>query len=750
MCRSCETICMTNRGWLFDLYPDGPGMRLWFLRKSGGAVSLWEPYAPSFYARGTPSALGRALARIRRFPIQTAPVDRIEFQSGKPVPVLEVRVLDLRQYNRAVSATGTEVGIELFTCDIPLPQRYAFDRGIFPLAYCSWNATPDGTLRAIEANDDPWALDYPLPPLSVMELKVEGEAVNPRHGWRGRLEATFDSETRLLEGNDPPLLLETLAGILCKADPDVILTHWGDSWLFPTLDRLERRFRTTLPWHRDPAMAGRLAAHRARSYFSYGRIVRREASRFLAGRWHIDARNTFIFRESGLEGLLEIARLSRIPVQQLARTSIGTAMSSIELLRAHQEGVLIPWRKQEAEEFKTAEDLLTADKGGLVFLPPTGVYGDVAELDFASLYPTIMAKFNISPETLDCPCCPDRGVPEIGRRTCARRQGLIPRVLSPLIERRARYKSMRKEETDPSLRLRWDRRQNALKWILVTSFGYLGYKNARFGRIEAHEAVTAYGRELLLKAKETAEAEGFSLLHAIVDSIWITKPGITEGETKALAEEISRRTGIAVAVEGIYRFLIFPPSRTRPGLGVPNRYAGVFRDGTIKVRGLELRRRDTPRFVAETQEAILSVLAEARSVKELEERLPSALSVLDARIRELLDGRIAPAALAVTKQVSQDPEDYTRACDTAVAAQSLLARGIRLAPGESVQMVYSTACGRYPASRVRPLAFSSHDFSCDTEKYLDLTLRAAGAILGPLGWDASRLAEAVLRERRSR
>ncbi len=738
---------MTDRGWLFDLYPDAQGMRLWFLRETGGAVSLWEPYTPAFYMRGTRSAIDRALARIRRFEASAAPVERIEFRTGLPVPVLEVSVRDLRQYNRAVSAAGAEEGIELFSCDIPLPQRYACDRGVFPLAYCSWDATPDGTLRAIEMKDDPWALDYPLPPLSVMELKLEGEAVNPRHGRRGRLEATFDGETRLLEGSDPPLLLETLAGILRKADPDVILTQWGDSWLLPEMDRLEQRFRIALPWHRNGRPPE--TTRRARSYFSYGRIVRQEASRFLAGRWHIDARNTFIFRESGLDGLVEIARLSRIPVQQLARTSIGTAMSSIELLRAHQDGILIPWRKQEAEEFKTAEDLLTADKGGLVFLPPTGVHGDVAELDFASLYPTIMAKFNVSPETLDCPCCPGQNVPEIGRRTCAQRRGLIPRVLSPLIEKRARYKSMRNEATDPELRRRFDQRQNALKWILVTCFGYLGYKNARFGRIEAHEAVTAYGRELLLQAKETAEAAGFALLHAIVDSIWIHKQGITERETKALAEEISRRAGIVVAVEGIYRWLIFPPSRTRPGLGVPNRYAGVFRDGMIKVRGLELRRRDTPRFVAETQEAILGVLARAGSLKDLGDLLPSALSVLDARIRELLDGRIAPADLAVTKQVSQDPEDYTRACDTAVAAQSLLARGIRLAPGENVQMVYSAGGDRDPASRVRPLAFSSPDFSCDTEKYLDLTLRAAGAILGPLGWDESRLAEAVRHPQRT-
>jgi hypothetical protein len=36
-------------------------------------------------------------------------------------------------------------------------------------------------------------------------------------------------------------------------------------------------------------------------------------------------------------------------------------------------------------------------------------------------------------------------------------------------------------------------------------FGFLGYRNARFGRIEAHEATTAWGREKLLSAKEIAE-----------------------------------------------------------------------------------------------------------------------------------------------------------------------------------------------------------------------------------------------------
>jgi len=57
----------------------------------------------------------------------------------------------------------------------------------------------------------------------------------------------------------------------------------------------------------------------------------------------------------------------------------------------------------------------------------------------------------------------------------------------------------------------------AHKWILVVCFGYLGYKNARFGLISSHEAVTAGGREALLRAKEAAEDSGFEILHIYVD-----------------------------------------------------------------------------------------------------------------------------------------------------------------------------------------------------------------------------------------
>ena len=42
---------------------------------------------------------------------------------------------------------------------------------------------------------------------------------------------------------------------------------------------------------------------------------------------------------------------------------------------------------------------------------------------------------------------------------------------------------------------------------------------------------------------------------------------------------------------------------------VPNRYFGVFEDGAVKARGIELRRHDTPPFVAGAQAVVLAYLA---------------------------------------------------------------------------------------------------------------------------------------------
>jgi DNA polymerase elongation subunit (family B) len=42
--------------------------------------------------------------------------------------------------------------------------------------------------------------------------------------------------------------------------------------------------------------------------------------------------------------------------------------------------------------------------------------------------------------------------------------------------------------------------------MLVTCFGYTGYRNAKLGRIQVHERITATSREILLQIKELLRA----------------------------------------------------------------------------------------------------------------------------------------------------------------------------------------------------------------------------------------------------
>ena len=98
------------------------------------------------------------------------------------------------------------------------------------------------------------------------------------------------------------------------------------------------------------------------------------------GRSHVDRRNSFYYREADFMGLVQISRLGQLPLQQAARASPGTLITSMQLARAVADGILIPWRKADPERFKSAGELLTVDKGGLVFMPPIGIYFKVAEL----------------------------------------------------------------------------------------------------------------------------------------------------------------------------------------------------------------------------------------------------------------------------------------------------------------------------------------------------------------------------------
>lgn len=739
-------------GWIFDVYPSSDGMILWVIDDQGHPHRVRHTYAPTLYVAGSRNELEmarQALTRLR-VPVTFTPTARQELMSGTQIPVTAVTVPHPLAFPAATRLLARVPGLALYNCDILTTRLFFYETGLFPLARCAIDYS-DGVARKIALLSRPEDLEYDLPSLVILRLHLESPATrtgdsedvparNPSHGRPGQLEAGVDGETVVLDGDDPAETIRSLNRLLQRYDPDVLLTEWGDSVLLPQLQVLAARTGIPLQLNRDPGHQVR--TRRSRSYMTYGQVVYQAGARMLHGRWHIDLRNSFIYGESELAGLLEVARLAHIPVQELARTSTGTAISSMQLLRAVRDGILIPWQKSEPEVFKTASQLIVTDKGGLTYQPLVGLYEQIGELDFSSMYPTIMAKFNVSPETIGCACCPDSRVPEINYTVCRRRRGLVPQVLDHLLERRIYYKQ-RKQTTTGSSRSLYDQRQTALKWCLVTSFGYLGYRNARFGRIEAHEAVTAFSREMLLRAKEVAESRGFRMLHALVDSMWLQRPDATRADYEVLAQAVTGATGLPIFVEGIYRWIGFLPSKTHRGVGVPNRYMGVFDNDTTKVRGIEVRRSDMPALVVQMQEQMLRRMFRCPTLADVRTALLEILGILENALVRLRGGDVEAAELVITNTLSQEVSEYRHNTVQAITARTLDRHGAHLHPGEAVQFVVTDAGAKVPEDRVRPYALLGTDWNYDTEAYATLLLRAAATILELFGYSEARLRQEV-------
>jgi DNA polymerase-2 len=598
-------------------------MVVWLIGEDGCRIRAVDPFVPTCYLAASPSILDHASRLLRRAScrIGTREVERYELGALHPIPVLEVSVHAPAQFSPLTQQLIRSCpDAQFFHVDVLLPQRYFYDRQLFPFVHCEADLTVEGRIQSIQALESPWDTDYGLPPLTIMEVSTDSPSPNPNHGGGGSLVVRVDGEERLLEGDDTDVI-QRLNQLLVREDPDILLTDWGDSYLLPRLMAMADRLRLPLALNRD--LHRSIGARKPHSYFSYGRILSHAGARTLLGRLHLDRHNSFALAEAGLAGLIEQARVTKVDVQQMARATTGTGITSMQLETACRDGLLIPYRKQEPEAFKSALELLHTDQGGLVFAPIVGYHEQVGELDFSSMYPTIMVRFNISPETVNCRCCrdePTARVPEIGHHTCRHRQGLVPRTLAPLLDKRARYQRLMAITAQPAARAVLDQRQTALKWLLVVSFGYLGYKNARFGRIEAHESVTAYSRDILLQAKEIAERQGYRMLHAIVDSLWLVKPGAVRADYNRLAQAITERTKLSIGVEGLYSWIGFLPSRVNPLMPVPNQFVGLFDHGPMKIRGIELRRSDAPFFVKRAQAEVLRCLSQARTLAGLPNR----------------------------------------------------------------------------------------------------------------------------------
>lgn len=233
----------------------------------------------------------------------------------------------------------------------------------------------------------------------------------------------------------------------------------------------------------------------------------------------------------------------------------------------------------------------------------------------------------------------------------------------------------------------------------------------------------------MLQAKEVAEDMGFTVLHMYVDCLFVQQEGFERpSDFTPLMDAIEDQTGIPIALEGVFKWVAFLSSKRDARVPVPNQYFGAFLDGALKYRGIELRRRDTTTWIRKIQLAVLNILAQADAPDELTDHIPTALAWVERAKRDLKAGRVLLEDLVVRQKLSRVLDGYKSPSPAARAALQLRAAGREMAPGQSVQFLFTRGA---PGVHAWELAESLDSGRLDIKRYCALLDRAMRTVLDP-------------------
>ncbi|SFC70083.1 DNA polymerase I [Halobiforma haloterrestris] len=706
-----------------DFLDDGRVLE-WEATADGAVATERDDYTPRFFVAPRSPETDVDLAELRTTYDRHPEVVSTEIVTRRPAfrrgeePVLAVDVAHVdrvtRIARRARQLSAYPVGdLTCFNVDFSREFRYCLENGLDP--------TPARELSTLR-------LEVPVPETGsevYTELSIDGETVTGSPG--GILSAVQAA----LDAQDPDVLVcstaeivPTLHGMAAAADVDVDVDEFTLS-RWPDVDYQQLANRST--------------------YSSYGRVGHSPARYNVPGRAIVDESNTFFYGETNLQGVLDLVSRSGKPVQELAWASIGNVLTAIQIREAHDRGVLVPWNSWRHEFYKPMGTLHDADRGGFVFAPDVGLHEDVHELDFSSLYPNIICTRNVSPDVIRCECHDRDDVPGLGYSICDDR-GYLVDVLEPIVDARDEIKAAirherQRDEPDRQRLEELEGQSGALKWILVACFGYQGFSNAKFGRIECHEAINAYAREILLTAKRRLEAGGWRVVHGIVDSIWVTPdPDVDDTERtdlETLATAVTEAVDVRLEHEAHYDWVAFVPQRESAAGALTKYFGRVAGEDEFKIRGIEARQRSTPEFIADVQRECLERFDVTRS--------PEAVLVcLEDALERLHAGTVPTDRLVERNRVSKPLEGYTQNTRNVAALKRTREQDIAVHPGQTIEYV---VVDDEKTSRERVALAHEAVESYDPSYYETQLVRAVESVLSPLGWDRTDIRRALAETR---
>ena len=299
-----------------------------------------------------------------------------------------------------------------------------------------------------------------------------------------------------------------------------------------------------------------------------------------------------------------MSTVTKLPLEDVTNGGTSSYVDSLLIRKADRENIAVPmtFRVKKSNPIE----------GGYVHTLGAGIYDNVIVLDFKSMYPSMIMKYNVCFTTLnpEGTIVAPTGIRFLDKSV---KEGLVPRLLRQLMnERDAVKKTMKLSKTEEE-RNYYDGVQGALKILMNTFYGVLASSFYRFTNLEIGSAITSFARETIKGLISRLEKDGYKVIYGDTDSIFI-ESGLTEYEDivnlgENLSKKISTEEGVTIEFEKV-----IDPFFSH---GAKKRYAGkiIFpkdQAGEIFIRGYETRRTDSFDLQSESLTKVFDLIMERK------------------------------------------------------------------------------------------------------------------------------------------
>lgn len=410
------------------------------------------------------------------------------------------------------------------------------------------------------------------------------------------------------------------------------------------------------------------------------------------------AKSIYFLAERLLPLGIELSRIIGLPLDQLAMASAGHRLEWLLIRESRKANELIPNR---TNRFENKDNMFENNEYSKKYL--VGIYDDVYVIDISLIYPLLIAKYNISPDSIvhknECEDC--WSFEGINYKLKKEPKGIYKIVLEKLyneIEDNSSVSNIRKE---------------AINQILKYFYEYVKWENGRWFSREILEIINKLSDDIFNSIINLLEESKLLIIYADRYSILVKGP---KNDIEKTLFKINQLHDLQIRIDKHYKRVLV----------LDNKYYGLLDNDNIEMFGFKMGKDYWCELAKDIQKQLVKKILVSGKIND-------AVKLAKMGILKLRRGDYNIEDLVIWKLLENDIDYYKPNLPYIIAAKKAIQAGYPITRGTKIGYVIVKGSGRF-SDRAEPYFLVKEKNRIDIEYYVNSQLIPAILnILGPLG-----------------